>query len=646
MEASKICSIDEWLQALNLYDGKAGALLRQNILNLGASMPGDLGDLDEAHIETLIEQAGWVKTSEKAVSLRRSYQAQKEATIVMDAELAVQTKQEFADTRCRQAASRAAFAVDAAVAAAAAVGVSPCAKLPLEQCPVCLQDVPHVPHKNTYMRLTCCGKTAHTKCYQQMKAKNSSEEAKNKCGLCRETYPRRGTPKVIKRLRKWVNKGKAWAQTMLANAYEMGEGVQPSCEQARHWFELAVKQGDPMAHAGLGYLYQHGHGVEQNYKKAVALYRVAAEEEEPGAQNNLGWMYRDGLGVEQSYEQAIVWFQRAAAHGDMQANYNLGFLYYNGKGVAKSYKNALDCYMAASSAGHAKSMYNVGNMYDDGHGVTQSHERAITFWKQAASHGHINATVNIGASYQDGEGIEQSLHKAREWYTKAVMLGDQGAFDLVKQVDAKIEEERSKLDTTHCSMCNKEETDDHKLVFCPCKYSQYCNSECQQKHWKKHKKNHRESIMRVPITSLMNETKESQERIQATYQASSESNMQQLPSLVPRDQAKNHAKQLAGAGGTNIRSPKGRSGKSGGQHTTRGGGGSSTSGGSSKSSGSSTGKKNAGSFSYGKNRGALTKSSLSGLPKSGYKGRFAWWQEINLAIVRRSIKNNTKLPGY
>ena len=387
--------------------------------------------------------------------------------------------------------------------------------LPLEQCPVCMEEVPHVPHKSNYMRLTCCGKTAHTECYQCMKAKNKSEEAKNKCALCGLTYPRRGTPKVIKRLRKWVNKGKAWAQTMLANAYEVGEGVQQSYEQARHWFELAVKQGDPMAHAGLGYLYQHGHGVQQNYDRACYLYRVAAEAEEPGAQNNLGWMYRDGLGVSQSYEKAIFWFRKSADHGDMQAHYNLGFLYYNGKGVDKSYEKALECYMAAATCGHAKSMYNVGNMFDDGHGVAQSHEMAINFWRQAASHGHINATVNIGASYQDGEGIEQNYHQAREWYMKAVMLGDEDAFDLVKQVDKKIEEEKAKLDTTHCSSCGKEagsavattgtstgeannggaassRTGGLRLVVCPCKYTQYCDATCQKKHWKEHKKEHKE----------------------------------------------------------------------------------------------------------------------------------------------------------
>ena len=393
--------------------------------------------------------------------------------------------------------------------------------LPLEQCPVCFEDVPHVPHKSNYMRLTCCGKTAHTKCYQKMKAKNTSEEAKNKCGLCQLTYPRRGSAKVIKRLRRWVNKGKAWAQTMLANAYEVGEGVQQSYEQARHWFELAVKQGDPMAHAGLGYLYQHGHGVQQNYDRACNLYRVAAEAEEPGAQNNLGWMYRDGLGVPQSYEKAIYWFRKSAEHGDMQAHYNLGFLYYNGKGVDKSYEKALECYMAAATCGHAKSMYNVGNMFDDGHGVEQSHEMAINFWRQAASHGHINATVNIGASYQDGEGIEQNYHQAREWYMKAVLLGDEDAFDLVKQVDKKIEEEKAKLNSTHCSSCGKEEgttiendsssssKNGLRLVVCPCKYAQYCNATCQKKHWKEHRKEHKQwvrlSHQRANMTTMIND---------------------------------------------------------------------------------------------------------------------------------------------
>ena len=78
-----------------------------------------------------------------------------------------------------------------------------------------------------------------------------------------------GSKKEIERIRHWVEKGKAWAQFMLARLYDKGEGVEQSHQQAAAQYEIAASQGDADAqyNRNLGDMYQNGEGVDQSYTR-------------------------------------------------------------------------------------------------------------------------------------------------------------------------------------------------------------------------------------------------------------------------------------------------------------------------------------------------------------------------------------------
>ena len=68
--------------------------------------------------------------------------------------------------------------------------------------------------------------------------------------LCRERYPTTDKnpttdKKKMKKLRAWVKKGKAWAQSALASHYLLGAyGLPQSYLMALKLYRMAVKQGE------------------------------------------------------------------------------------------------------------------------------------------------------------------------------------------------------------------------------------------------------------------------------------------------------------------------------------------------------------------------------------------------------------------
>ena len=142
--------------------------------------------------------------------------------------------------------------------------------------------------------MTCCGKKLHNHCAAGVWQSSMSFDLKNTCVMCRTKKVYAGTKEDIKRIRKWVKKGKPWAKAMLGNSYREGIGVSQSYERARYYYELAGQE--PMAMTNLGILYENGLGVAQSYEKAKELYEIGVEHGEAGAQNNLAGLHYFGRG--------------------------------------------------------------------------------------------------------------------------------------------------------------------------------------------------------------------------------------------------------------------------------------------------------------------------------------------------------------
>jgi len=198
------------------------------------------------------------------------------------------------------------------------------------------------------------------------------------------------------------------------------------------------------------------------------------------------------LGSKVNIERLREWVKK----GKAWAMSMLAAQYKNGVGVKQSDKKAIDLYEMAAKRGHATAQCNLGFYYDQGiHGLTQSSKRAVKYYTLAAEQGHLNAQFNVGASYYNGIGVETCYAKARKWWTKAAAHGQENAIRSLKMLD---EEEGVKsitpppevddANTISCSTCGKQQTKEFRLGKCACRTKRYCNSQCQKKQYKQHKK--------------------------------------------------------------------------------------------------------------------------------------------------------------
>jgi len=219
-----------------------------------------------------------------------------------------------------------------------------------------------------FTRMTCCGKGMHLHCDKRVMRSTMPQAQKDRCPECREELPG-SYEENIKKVRVWVDKGKAWAQTNLANKYYSGNGVKQSYEDAIKYYSMAVKQGDPNAMHDLALMYAHGQGVAQSFEKATELHAMAANRGHATAQAHLGNAYSNGKGVVQSYEKASELYTLAAKQGFVEAQHNLGNLYYNGDGVARSNAMARKWWLKAALQEHEESITNL-KMVDEQEGKT------------------------------------------------------------------------------------------------------------------------------------------------------------------------------------------------------------------------------------------------------------------------------------
>ena len=89
-------------------------------------------------------------------------------------------------------------------------------------------------------------------------------------------YQRKDYATVLKIVRPPAQKGEAWAQALLGDAYNFGRGVVQDHAEAVKWYRLAAPQGDAITQYNLGVMYDNGHGVPQDFKEAARWYKLAA----------------------------------------------------------------------------------------------------------------------------------------------------------------------------------------------------------------------------------------------------------------------------------------------------------------------------------------------------------------------------------
>jgi len=98
--------------------------------------------------------------------------------------------------------------------------------------------------------------------------------------------------------------------------YESKSNHSEKYRKSAYWYDLASKQGHPVAKYNLGVLYMTGQGVEKSVTKSLELWLAAARENHVHAQFNVARGYFLGIGLEENSEKAKYWLQRAAKQGE------------------------------------------------------------------------------------------------------------------------------------------------------------------------------------------------------------------------------------------------------------------------------------------------------------------------------------------
>jgi TPR repeat protein len=110
------------------------------------------------------------------------------------------------------------------------------------------------------------------------------------------------------------------------------------------YYELAIKQNDPLAMNNLGVYNQD---IIYNLKEAEILYKLSADKDCIFAMNNLGLLYQR----KRKYEEMEKYFQMAIAKDDTDAMYNLGIFYETISGLPEI---AQQYYQTAADKGNEK----------------------------------------------------------------------------------------------------------------------------------------------------------------------------------------------------------------------------------------------------------------------------------------------------
>lgn len=150
---------------------------------------------------------------------------------------------------------------------------------------------------------------------------------------------------------KRAEQGDVFAQSVLGEMYEAGEGVAHSWSRAVSWWEKAAAKGDIPSQRRLEEMYELGRGTHRDEQKAAEWQAKVAAREESDRLFLLGLMHAAGQGTMPDYARAAEYFAQSAELGCPEACAALAEMYEKGRGVEKDLAKARAWYAKASASG-------------------------------------------------------------------------------------------------------------------------------------------------------------------------------------------------------------------------------------------------------------------------------------------------------
>ena len=127
----------------------------------------------------------------------------------------------------------------------------------------------------------------------------------------------------------------------------------------------------------------------------------------------------------------------------------IGSIYYWGQGAAIDYPRAMAAYKVGAEGGHAACQFAVSMMYK-GCGVDKDDKQALLWLEKAAAQDDPDAVGRLGVMYADGEVVAPSFRRAREYYERAIELGNSTAVENMQTLTQSIPNVTSER-SNHCT---------------------------------------------------------------------------------------------------------------------------------------------------------------------------------------------------
>lgn len=249
---------------------------------------------------------------------------------------------------------------------------------------------------------------------------------------------------------------------LIADFYELSEGVHENSKEAFKWYSKAAELGSAKGMYWTGMSYIWGDVVEKDFKKAFNWINKCAnlniipwkgksiKEVNRQYQNasvteyyvvesqwELCKFYYNGNGVSKDLGEYIYWLQEAARNGSNQAQHSLGHLYKDGNAqVKKDIKEAYNWFIIAVENGHGEACVDMAFAYFEGRdGYKKNDKEGIKYLELGATREEPLATFDLGIMYYNGEyGLPVDKVKAKQYLSKAKELGYERASDALKDL--------------------------------------------------------------------------------------------------------------------------------------------------------------------------------------------------------------------
>lgn len=181
--------------------------------------------------------------------------------------------------------------------------------------------------------------------------------------------------KSIEEIKALANRGDAFYQGVLGEAYRRGDGVELNHQKALEFLKKSADQKDGIGLYNLAVMYQRGYEVKENKEKAdslnsLALVKLAemAQKGNPYAQQNLCFMYLYGISTEKNEKKAFQLNKDALLQGHPFA-LRISNLYAKpGLGSGQDYQEIKE-YLEEKAKSDDAVMYTLGHLYLNGIGT-------------------------------------------------------------------------------------------------------------------------------------------------------------------------------------------------------------------------------------------------------------------------------------